>query len=39
LAGKEFVTLDDLADEPIPRGHDPMWDAFWRSVQQSPQRE
>jgi len=31
LAGKESVTLDDIADEPLPRGTaDPAWDAFWR---------
>ena len=30
LAGKEFVTLDDIADEPLPRVADPAWDAFWR---------
>jgi DNA-binding transcriptional LysR family regulator len=32
LAGKESVTLDDIADEPIPRmrGSDPLLDAFWR---------
>jgi DNA-binding transcriptional LysR family regulator len=30
LAGKEVITLDDVADEPIPRGHDAIWDAFWR---------
>jgi DNA-binding transcriptional LysR family regulator len=30
LAGKESITLDDVADEAIPRGHDPIWDAFWR---------
>ncbi|MGH3767162.1 MAG: LysR family transcriptional regulator [Pseudonocardiaceae bacterium] len=30
LAGKESVTLDDIADEPIPRHHDREWDAFWR---------
>jgi DNA-binding transcriptional LysR family regulator len=30
LAGKEFVTLDDIADEPLPRAADPAWDAFWR---------
>ena len=33
LAGKEFVTLDDIADEPLPRvrGADPAWSAFWRA--------
>lgn len=30
LAGKESVTLDDIADEPLPRALDPEWDAFWR---------
>ncbi|MGH3673952.1 MAG: LysR family transcriptional regulator, partial [Pseudonocardiaceae bacterium] len=30
LAGKESVTLGDIADEPIPRHHDHDWDAFWR---------
>ena len=32
LAGKESVTLDDIADEPMPRfrGVDPAWSAFWR---------
>ncbi|OLE24823.1 MAG: LysR family transcriptional regulator [Actinobacteria bacterium 13_1_20CM_3_71_11] len=32
LAGKESVTLDDIADEPLPqmRGSDPLLDAFWR---------
>jgi DNA-binding transcriptional LysR family regulator len=30
LAGKESVTLDDIADEPLPRVLDPTWDAFWR---------
>jgi len=32
LAGKESVTLADIADEPIPRmrGSDPLADAFWR---------
>ncbi|MEU9412987.1 LysR family transcriptional regulator [Streptomyces sp. NPDC048281] len=30
LAGKESVTLDDIADEPLPRGKDPLWNAFWR---------
>jgi DNA-binding transcriptional LysR family regulator len=31
LAGKEFVTLDDIADEPLPRmpQGDPVWSAFW----------
>ncbi|SFJ30000.1 DNA-binding transcriptional regulator, LysR family [Amycolatopsis sacchari] len=30
LAGKESVTLDDIADEPLPRADEPLWDAFWR---------
>lgn len=30
LAGKEAVSLDDIADEPIPRWSDPEWNAFWR---------
>jgi DNA-binding transcriptional LysR family regulator len=30
LAGKEYVTLDDIADEPLPRLPDPVWNAFWR---------
>lgn len=32
LAGKESVTLDDIADEPLPRvrGSDPLLSAFWR---------
>lgn len=30
LAGKESVTLDDIADEPLPRVLDPVWNAFWR---------
>ncbi|WP_233617555.1 LysR family transcriptional regulator [Actinomadura sp. WAC 06369] len=32
LAGKESVTLDDIADEPMPRvpDPDPDWEAFWR---------
>ncbi|GAB3148357.1 LysR family transcriptional regulator [Amycolatopsis stemonae] len=30
LAGKESVTLDDIADEPLPRVLDAEWDAFWR---------
>ncbi|NKQ55128.1 LysR family transcriptional regulator [Amycolatopsis sp. K13G38] len=30
LAGKESVTLDDIADEPLPRVTDPAWNAFWR---------
>ncbi|MEQ0559874.1 LysR family transcriptional regulator [Amycolatopsis sp. NEAU-NG30] len=30
LAGREWVTLDDIADEPLPRLDDPEWNAFWR---------
>lgn len=30
LAGKESVTLDDIADEPIPRLPDAAWNAYWR---------
>jgi DNA-binding transcriptional LysR family regulator len=32
LAGRQFVTLDDIADEPMPRVResDPVWNAFWR---------
>ncbi len=32
LAGRESVTLDDIADEPLPkvRQSDPAWSAFWR---------
>ncbi|HEY0937543.1 MAG TPA: LysR family transcriptional regulator [Trebonia sp.] len=30
LAGKESVTLDDIAGEPIPRMADPAWNAYWR---------
>ena len=30
LAGKESVTLDDIAGEPIPRMPDPVWNAYWR---------
>lgn len=32
LAGKEQVTLDDIADEPVPRLREagPEWSAFWR---------
>lgn len=32
LAGKEHVTLDDIADEPLPRlrDSDPVWSAYWR---------
>lgn len=30
LAGKESVTIDDIADEPLPVSLDSDWDAFWR---------
>ena len=30
LAGRESVTLDDIAGEPLPRTPDPAWNAFWR---------
>ncbi|NEB78931.1 LysR family transcriptional regulator [Streptomyces sp. SID14478] len=31
LAGKESVSVDDIAGEPLPRmAGDPVWDAFWR---------
>ncbi|MFE2422125.1 LysR family transcriptional regulator [Streptomyces hokutonensis] len=30
LAGKELVTLDDIADEPVPRFPDEEFNAFWR---------
>jgi DNA-binding transcriptional LysR family regulator len=30
LAGRPYVTLDDIADEPMPRWRDPGWNAFWR---------
>ncbi|MEU6428696.1 LysR family substrate-binding domain-containing protein [Microbispora sp. NPDC046973] len=30
LAGRRSVTLDDIADEPLPRLPDPDWNAFWR---------
>jgi DNA-binding transcriptional LysR family regulator len=32
LAGRESITLDDIADEPMPRvrDSDPAWNAFWR---------
>ena len=30
LAGKESVTLDDIADEPLPRVPNADWNAFWR---------
>jgi DNA-binding transcriptional LysR family regulator len=32
LAGRQSATIDDIADEPIPklRDGDPAWNAFWR---------
>ena len=32
LAGRQSVTVDDIADEPVPkfRDSDPAWNAFWR---------
>ncbi|MFJ8937348.1 LysR family transcriptional regulator [Streptomyces sp. NPDC102365] len=30
LAGRSSVTLDDIADEPLPRVSDPHWNAYWR---------
>lgn len=30
LAGKESLTVDDIAGEPLPRVLDPAWNAFWR---------
>ncbi|MEV6128539.1 LysR family transcriptional regulator [Streptomyces violaceusniger] len=30
LAGKESVTVADIADEPLIRAADPVWNAFWR---------
>jgi DNA-binding transcriptional LysR family regulator len=30
LAGKEWVTLDDVEGEPMPRLADPAWNSFWR---------
>lgn len=30
LAGRESLTLADIADEPTPRFPDPAWNAFWR---------
>ena len=32
LAGEDRVTLDDIADEPMPRllESDPVWSAYWR---------
>lgn len=30
LVGKETVTLDDIADEPLVKLPDPAWNSFWR---------
>lgn len=30
LAGREYVTLDDISAEPLLRVSDPAWNAFWR---------
>lgn len=30
LAGKDSVTLADIASEPMPRMPDPAWNAYWR---------
>ena len=30
LANRESVTLDNIADEPMPRVPDPAWNAYWR---------
>jgi DNA-binding transcriptional LysR family regulator len=30
LAGKESVTLEDIADEPMPQVSDAAWNAYWR---------
>ncbi|QUQ65204.1 LysR family transcriptional regulator [Kutzneria sp. CA-103260] len=30
LADRESLTLADIADEPVTRGDDPEWNAFWR---------
>ena len=30
LADRETLTLDDIADEPMPQADDPAWNAFWR---------
>ncbi|MFK4104442.1 LysR family transcriptional regulator [Streptomyces sp. NPDC019531] len=30
LAGKESVTLDDIAEEPLIRVADPAWNSYWR---------
>ena len=30
LAGKESVSLEDIADEPLPALPDPDWNAYWR---------
>jgi len=31
LAGKEYVTVEDIADEPLPRiaNSDPVWSSYW----------
>jgi DNA-binding transcriptional LysR family regulator len=29
LAGREWVSLSDIADEPVPRYPDEAWDAYW----------
>src|SRR5207237_8174010 len=30
LAGRQSVTFDDIAGEPVPREPDPTWSAYWR---------
>ncbi|RJO69921.1 LysR family transcriptional regulator [Nocardia panacis] len=30
LAGRGWLTLDDIADEPLPKVPDDTWNAFWR---------
>jgi len=30
LVGKESISIDDVADEPMPLLPDPAWNAFWR---------